>query len=51
MNITEIKNRISSIEQTRKITKAMYLISTVKMRKALAKLEKNATYLNSDCRR
>ena len=46
MNITEIKNRISSIEQTRKITKAMYLISTVKMRKALAKLEKNATYLN-----
>ncbi|MEX1376948.1 MAG: ATP synthase F1 subunit gamma [Eubacteriales bacterium] len=45
MNITEIKNRISSIQQTRKITKAMHLISTVKMRKALSKLEKNATYL------
>lgn len=47
MNITEIKNRISSIEQTRKITKAMHLISTVKMRKALTKLETNATYLDS----
>lgn len=46
MNITEIKSRISSIEQTRKITKAMHLISTVKMRKALAKLETNATYLD-----
>ena len=46
MNITEIKGRISSIEQTRKITKAMYLISSVKMRKALAKLEKNAAYLS-----
>jgi len=46
MNITEIKNRISSIEQTRKITKAMHLISTVKMRKALSKLEKNSTYLD-----
>lgn len=46
MNLTEIKNRISSIEQTRKITKAMHLISTVKMRKALSKLEKNSTYLD-----
>ncbi|MBN2879697.1 MAG: ATP synthase F1 subunit gamma [Clostridia bacterium] len=46
MNITEIKGRIASIEQTRKITKAMYLISSVKMRKALSKLEKNATYLD-----
>ncbi len=45
MNTTEIKNRTSSIEQTRKITKAMHLISTVKMRKALSKLEKNAAYL------
>lgn len=46
MNITEIKTRIGSIEQTRKITKAMHLISTVKMRKALIKFETNATYLD-----
>lgn len=45
MNMTEIKNRITSIEQTRKITKAMHLISTVKMRKALERYEQNATYI------
>jgi F-type H+-transporting ATPase subunit gamma len=33
-NAKEIKRRISSIKNTAKITKAMELISTVKMKKA-----------------
>lgn len=46
LNMTEIKGRINSIEQTRKITKAMQLISTVKMRKAMQKHDQNATYID-----
>lgn len=44
-SISDIKRRISSIEQTKQITRAMYLISTVKLRKALSRYEKNATYI------
>ena len=44
-SISDIKRRISSIEQTRQITRAMYLISTVKLRKALSRYEKNTTYI------
>ncbi|MCR5785583.1 MAG: ATP synthase F1 subunit gamma [Eubacterium sp.] len=36
----EIKNRISSIEDTRKITSAMYMISSTKLRRAKERLEK-----------
>ena len=33
-NTREIKNRIESVQQTRKITNAMYLIASTKLRKA-----------------
>ena len=33
-SIKEIKNRIKSVQDTRKITNAMYLISSTKLRKA-----------------
>ncbi len=44
-SISDIKRRIHSIQQTRQITKAMYLISTVKLRKALNRYEKNSKYI------
>ncbi len=46
INMSGIKNRIGAIEQTRKITKAMHLISTVKMRKALEKHSMNKAYID-----
>lgn len=46
INMSEIKNRIGAIEQTRKITKAMLLISTVKMRKAVEKQSMNKAYID-----
>ena len=46
VNMNEIKNRIGAISQTRKITKAMHLISTVKMRNALEKQAQNKTYID-----
>lgn len=45
LSISDIKRRIKSIEQTKQITRAMYLISTVKLRKALTRYEKNSTYI------
>jgi F-type H+-transporting ATPase subunit gamma len=44
-SISDIKRRIHSIQQTRQITKAMYLISTVKLRRALSRYEKNTQYI------
>jgi F-type H+-transporting ATPase subunit gamma len=44
-SISDIKRRIKGIQQTRQITKAMYLISTVKLRKALSRYEKNSKYI------
>ncbi|MDR3262836.1 MAG: ATP synthase F1 subunit gamma [Clostridiales bacterium] len=44
LNIVDIKNRIKSIEDTAKITKAMQLISVAKMNKALVKYENNQAY-------
>lgn len=46
INMSEIKNRIGAIEQTRKITKAMHLISTVKMKKAIDKHSRNKAYID-----
>ena len=43
-NTKEIKNRISSVQNTQKITNAMYLISSTKMRKAKEELEKTRPY-------
>ena len=42
--LREIKNRIRSIEDTRKITSAMYMISSTKMKKAKQALEATEPY-------
>ena len=42
--ITEVKNRIRGVEETRKITNALYLISSAKVKKAKEELEKTAPY-------
>ena len=38
-NAKEIQDRIKSIQDTMKITKAMYMMSSMKLRKAKQKLE------------
>ena len=38
-SVKEIKNRIASVQNTKKITNAMYLISSTKMRKAKSELD------------
>ena len=43
-NTKEIQARISSIHDTMKITKAMYMMSSVKLRKAKQKLEDTEPY-------
>ena len=43
-NIKDIKNRIESIRDTKKITNAMYLIASTKMRKAKSDLDKTRPY-------
>lgn len=43
-NAKEIQNRIKSIQDTMKITNAMYMMSSMKLRKAKAKLEHTETY-------
>ena len=40
----EIRDRIASVRDTRKITNAMYLISSNKLRKAMRELEKTLPY-------
>ncbi|MDO4649652.1 MAG: FoF1 ATP synthase subunit gamma, partial [Eubacteriales bacterium] len=40
----EIKNRIGSVKDTQKITNAMYLIASTKMRKAKAELDQTRPY-------
>ena len=39
-SITEIKHRIASVRDTRKITNAMYLIASTKVRKAKNDLDR-----------
>ena len=46
-NIQGIKKRIVSIRETRKITNAMYLISSTKMRKAKSDLDKTRPYFEA----
>lgn len=43
----EIKNRIKSIKDTQKITNAMYLIASTKLRKAKNELDKTRPFFNS----
>ena len=42
--LREIQNRIRSIQDTRKITNAMYLISSTKLKKARKELAEAAGY-------
>ena len=42
--INEIKNRIKGVAATQKITNALYLISSAKVRKAREELEKTSPY-------
>lgn len=46
-NTKEIKNHINSIKDTQKITNAMYLIASTKMRKAKEELDKTRPYFNA----
>ena len=43
----EIKNRISSVKDTQKITNAMYLIASTKLRKAKSELDRSRPYFNA----
>lgn len=43
----EIRTRITSIAETRKVTDAMYMISSVKMRKARREIEKTKPYFDA----
>ena len=46
-NMKEIKNHIASVEDTRKITNAMYLIASTKLRKAKRDLDQTLPYFNA----
>ena len=46
-NAKEIQNRIDSIRDTMKITRAMYMMSSMKLRKAKQKLENTEPYFTS----
>ena len=46
-NAKEIQDRIKSIQDTMKITKAMYMMSSMKLRKAKQKLENTEPYFTS----
>ena len=43
----EIRSRINSITETKKVTDAMYMISSVKMRRARRELENTAPYFRA----
>ena len=45
--INEIRHRIQSVRDTRKITNAMYLIASTKVRKARADLERTRPYFTA----
>lgn len=45
--ITEIKHRIASVRDTKKITNAMYLIASTKVRKAKSDLDKTRPYFSA----
>ncbi len=45
-NAKEIQDRIKSIQDTMKITKAMYMMSSMKLRKAKTKLQNTEPYFN-----
>lgn len=46
-NTKEIKSRIKSVRDTKKITNAMYLIASTKLRKAKGELDRTRPYFNA----
>ena len=44
-NLNEIRHHLRSVQQTRQITNAMYLLSTSRMKKAMTHIEYNRQYL------
>ncbi len=46
-NLKEIKNRINSVKDTKKITNAMYLIASAKMRRAKQELDETRPYFEA----
>ena len=46
-NTKEIKDRIKSVRDTQKITNAMYLIASTKMRKAKSELDHTRPYIEA----
>lgn len=46
-NTKELKNRIKSVRDTQKITNAMYLIASTKMRKAKTELDRTRPYFDA----
>lgn len=44
-NIGDIRHRMRGISETRQITRAMYLISTAKMKKAMERFNRNSAYV------
>lgn len=44
-NISELKQHLHAIEQTRQISNAMYLLSTSRMKKSMQNIEYNLSYL------
>ena len=46
-NMREIRTRMKSIQDTMKITNAMYLISSSKLKQAKKKLDKTLPYFNA----
>ena len=44
----EIKTRIQSVQETKKITSAMYLIASTKLRKARLELDHTRPYFEAD---
>lgn len=45
-NMHDIRTHIKTVQETMQITKAMHLISTAKMQKAMKRYDANAVYLN-----
>ena len=45
-SMSELKNRLHAIKQTRQITGAMYLLSTSRMKKAMQNIDYNIEYLH-----
>ena len=45
--VKELKSRMASVKNTQKITNAMYLIASAKMRKAREELSRTRPYFNA----